>query len=433
MLKELQRREAEGTPIKVGLIGAGAMGAGIAWQVNRTPGMEIVFIGDIDLGAAHTGAEISGHNALQIEDPNAEPEPIGDNEIFITDDPLALLRGDNKLAIDVLVESSNTVGPAARYCFAAIERGIHVVLMNAEVDLALGPLLHRSAERHGVIVTSDAGDQHGVLKRMIDEISIWGFDIVQAGNIKGYLDRHATSAILGEEAAKRNLSLIQCCAYTDGTKLAIEMACLGNSAGLIPSVRGMEGPRAENVQDAMQKFDFAAYGQHGRLDYLLGAEPGGGVYVIGHSDELVQAEYMRYYKMGDGPYYLFYRPYHLCHVETPSAIASVVLRGEAIMTPDCGRLSDVYAHAKRDLAAGTVIDHGIGGDEFYGLIETCEVAEREGLVPIALLEADGYLKSCMVGPLAKDAPLTSDLIQLPDSYLREKFAEQEEFLRRRSG
>ncbi len=428
MLKELQRREAEATPIKVGLIGAGAMGAGIAWQVNRTPGMEVVFIGDIDLVAAHNGAEISGHRARQIEDHDAEPEPLEAHEIFITDDPLALLTGDNKLPIDVLVESTNTVGPAARYCFAAIERGMHVVLMNAEVDLALGPLLHRAAEERGVIVTSDAGDQHGVLKRMIDEIGIWGFDIVQAGNIKGYLDRYATADMLRGEAAKRNLSLIQCCAYTDGTKLAIEMACLGNSAGLIPSVRGMEGPRADDVHEALEKFDFAAYGERGRLDYLLGAEPGGGVYVIGHSDELVQAEYMRYYKMGDGPYYLFYRPYHLCHVETPSAIASVVLRDEAIMTPDAGRLSDVYAFAKRDLPAGAVIDHGIGGDEFYGLIETCETAEAEGLVPIALLEADGYLKSRMVGALRKDGALTYDLIQLPDSYLREKFAEQEEFL-----
>lgn len=428
MFKELQRREAEGNPIKVGLIGAGAMGVGIAWQVQRTPGMALAFIGDIDLAAALNAAEISGHSARQIEDPNAEPEPIGRNELFITDDPLSLLRGDNKLAIDVLVESSNTVGPAARYCFAAIERGIHVVLMNAEVDLALGPLLHRAAQDHGVIITSDAGDQHGVLKRMIDEIRIWGFDIVQAGNIKGFLDRHATAEMLREEAAVRNLSLIQCCAYTDGTKLAIEMACLGNSAGLVPSVRGMEGPRAASVHEALEKFDFDAYGGQGRLDYLLGAEPGGGVYVVGYSDELVQAEYMRYYKMGDGPYYLFYRPYHLCHVETPSAIASVVLRGEAIMTPDRGRLSDVYAFAKRDLAAGTVINHGIGGDEFYGLIETCEVAEAEGLVPIALLEADGYLKSRVTAPLAKDAALTADLIDLPDSYLREKFAEQAEYL-----
>ena len=163
-------------------------------------------------------------------------------------------------------------------------------------------------------------------------------DVLKSGKTVG-----VSADILREEAEKRNLSLIQCCAYTDGTKLAIEMACLGNSAGLVPFVRGMEGPRAEDVREAMSKFDFAAYGSQGRLDYLLGAEPGGGVYVIGHSDELVQAEYMRYYKMGDGPYYLFYRPYHLCHVETPSAIASVVLRSEAIMTPDHGRLSDAYA------------------------------------------------------------------------------------------
>jgi len=430
MLKELQRREAEGNPIRVGLIGAGAMGAGIAWQVNHTVGMEIVFIGDIDLAAAHIGAEISGHTARLIDDPTAEPEPRGPNEIYKTDDPEALLRADSKLPLDVLVESSNTVGPAARYCFAAIERGMHVVLMNAEVDLALGPLLYRAAQKHGVIVTSDAGDQHGVLKRMLDEIGIWGFEVVQAGNIKGYLDRYATSEGLKEEAAKRNLSLIQCCAYTDGTKLAIEMACLANGEGLLPTVRGMEGPRAENVSEALEMFDFDAYEGQGRVDYLLGAEPGGGVYVVGRSDELVQAEYMRYYKMGDGPYYLFYRPYHLCHVETPSAIASVVLRSEPIMTPDHGRLTDVYAFAKRDLAAGTVVEHGIGGDEFYGLIETCEIAEEEGLVPISLLESEGYLKPTTKCAIKKDAPLTYDQVELPESYLRAKFEEQNELLER---
>lgn len=425
MIDELRKRQAEGCPIRVGLIGAGAMGMGIAWQISRTPGMEIAFIGDIDVEAARMAAETSGYRARRIEDPTARGRGTVPGEILVTEDPLRFLESDNGLGVDVLVESSNTIGPAARYCFAAIRRGMDVVLMNAEVDLALGPLLQVEAEKHGVIVTSDAGDQHGVLKSMIDEIQLWGFEIVQAGNIKGFLKRQATAESLVHEAAKRHLSPIQCCAYTDGTKLNIEMACLANGTGLTPLVAGMEGPSADDVREVLDLFDFTKYGGQGRVDYILGAEPGGGVYVVGFCDAPVQGQYMQYYKMGSGPYYLFYRPYHLCHVETPRAIAEAFLRRRAVMTPVFGRLTDVYAYAKRDVAAGEIIAHGIGGDAFYGLIEECAEADAAGRVPIALLEAEDGLFPVMREAVAAGQPLHRSSIELPETYLLQKSREQE--------
>lgn len=404
------------------------MGTGIAWQVSRTPGMELVFVGDIDLEAACEAALLSGHEARKVEDPGATPEPREPREVFVTGDPLALLEGAGSWEVDVIVEASNTIGAAARYCFASIERGLHVVLMNAEVDLALGPLLHHHATKKGVVVTSDAGDQHGVLRTMIDEIQLWGFDIVQAGNIKGFLDRYATAESIAEEAAKRSLSAVQCCAYTDGSKLSIEMACLANSVGLAPTVPGMEGPVAKDVGEALELFDFDSYGGEGRIDYLLGAEPGGGVYVVGRCDDPLQARYMTYYKMGDGPYYLFYRPYHLCHVETPVAIAKAELFDRALMVPSAGRLTDVYAYAKRDLRPGDKVEHAIGGAEFYGLVERCAEADAAGKVPLALLEQEGGRLPVMLSGLDKDAPLTRGEIEIPESYLTTKFAEQVELL-----
>ena len=433
MLQQLRQREADGRPIRVGLVGAGAMGVGIAWQVSRTPGMELVFIGDIDLNAACDAAQLSGHEARLVEDPTATPEPREPREIFVTGDPLSLLEGAGSWEVDVLVEASNTIGAAARYCFAAIERGLHVVLMNAEVDLALGPLLQHHAAKKGVVLTSDAGDQHGVLRTMIDEIQLWGFRIVQAGNIKGFLDRYATADSIVEEAAERNLSAIQCCAYTDGTKLSIEMACLANSVGLMPTCPGMEGPKAERVEEALGLFDFASYEGEGRIDYLLGAEPGGGVYVIGHCDDPLQGRYMEYYKMGEGPYYLFYRPYHLCHVETPRAIAEAALYRRAVMAPAAGRQTDVYAYAKRDLKAGTKVPHAIGGSEFYGLVERRDEAEAAGKVPLALLEADGDSMPVMCAVLATDEPLTRAAIEIPASYLATRFAEQAALLEAEKG
>jgi len=424
MLDELKQREAEGRPVRVGLVGAGAMGVGIAWQVSRTPGMELVFIGDIDIGAACDAAQLSGHEVRMVIDPRATPESREPREVFVTGDPLSLLEGSGSWEVDVLVEASNTIGAAARYCFAAIERGLHVVLMNAEVDLALGPLLQYHASKKGVVLTSDAGDQHGVLRTMIEEIELWGFRIVQAGNIKGFLDRGATAESITDEAAKRNLSAIQCCAYTDGSKLSIEMACLANSVGLAPTVPGMEGPVAARVEEALELFDFDAYGGEGRIDYLLGAEPGGGVYVVGHCDDPLQGRYMEYYKMGTGPYYLFYRPYHLCHVETPRAIAEAALYGRAVMRPSAGRPTDVYAYAKRDLVAGDPVPHAIGGAEFYGLVERSAGADAAGKVPLVLLESEGGVTPVMRASLAAGGALTHTAIDLPATYLAARFAEQ---------
>lgn len=299
-----------------------------------------------------------------------------------------------------------------------------MVLMNAEVDLAMGPLLHRDAALHGQILTSDAGDQHGVLMRMIDEIRMWGFGIVMAGNIKGFLDRYATADSIREEARKRNLNPVQCAAYTDGTKLNIEMALIGNGVGLTPWVPGMEGPPAKHVREVFSLFDFSRYGQTGVVDYLLGAEPDGGVFVIGRCDDPLQASYLKYYKRGRGPFYLFYRPYHLCHLETPYAIASAVLDHQPILWPRYGRLNDVYAHAKRNVSAGERIPVGIGGDAFYGLVEKSSEAGPRGHVPIALLESEDGQMARMKRSVRKDQALDHDDIELPATYLVEAFREQ---------
>lgn len=425
MLDELRRLQAEGDVIRVGLIGAGAMGVGIAWQVARTPGMELAFVADLRLDAAAEAVAAAGAYARTLGEQTARAG--GDPSVLITDDALRVLR-DGLVECDVLVESTNTIGAAASYCFAAIERGMHVILMNAEVDLALGPLLQHEAKQRGVIVTSDAGDQHGVLARMMEEIEMWNFRLVQAGNIKGFLDRHATAETLIEEAAKRNLSPIQCCAYTDGTKLNIEMAIISNARNMPPLVDGMEGPACADVHQVLDAFDFDAYGDVGRVDYILGAEPGGGVYVVAHCDDPLQARYLRYYKLGSAPYYLFYRPYHLCHLETTRAIALASLYGKPVLTPRYGRVADVYAYAKRDLKAGETVEHGIGGEHVYGLIRPCDQADTDRAVPISLMEAEGTCMARVLRDAPIDSPLTLDDIELPDTNLCRLFAKQERLL-----
>jgi predicted homoserine dehydrogenase-like protein len=279
-----------------------------------------------------------------------------------------------------------------------------------------------------VVVSSDAGDQYGVLYRMMDEIQLWGFSLVMAGNMKGFLDRYATPETIEPEARIRNLNQVQCCGYTDGTKLGIEMALLANATGMTPWVAGMEGPRLETVQQVLGAFDFDKYQGQGVVDYILGAEPGPGVFVVGHCDDSLERGYLKYLKMGQGPYYLFYRPYHLVHLETPFAVASVALLNRPLMEPVFGRIADVYAYAKGDFSAGETIARGLGGAHFYGMIDACERADAQNQVPITWLEEEGDKIPRLIRDIKKDQPLTFDDLELPQTYWLGLLRKQQEML-----
>jgi len=412
MLNELKQRERENRPIQVGLVGLGAMGLGIAYQIGKTPGMRLSFVADVNEAAAKKGAEKYG------------------KPTHVTTDGLGALR-DERIPCDVLVEATNSIVAAYDYCMAAIERKAHCVLMNAEVDAILGYLLRDAAAKQGVIVTSDGGDQHGVLARMMEEIEMWGFGIVQAGNMKGFMDRHRDLEGTVEIAKKLGLSTVQCLAYTDGSKLNIEMSVIANEYGLTPFVPGMEGPRADKVEDVVNLFDFDKYQGQGRVDYILGAKQhGGGVYVVGRCDDEFQQGYLNYYKVTNKhPYYLFLRPYHLCHLETPRAAALAALYGKAVCTMKQGRVTDCFAYAKRDLKAGDRIEHAIGSDEVYGLIMEAKPADAANLVPQGVLDVEGSDERPVVKrAVPKDEPLAWDDLHLPATRMVELWQKQKALL-----
>ena len=384
------------------------MGLGIAYQIGKTPGMRLSFVADQNEAAARQGAEKYGKPTL------------------ITTDAMAALR-DEKVPCDVLVEATNSIVAAYDYCLAAIERRAHCVLMNAEVDAILGYLLREAAAKQGVLVTSDGGDQHGVLARMMEEIEMWGFDIVQAGNMKGFLERHRDLAGTVDIAKKLGLSTVQCLAYTDGSKLNIEMSVIANEYGLTPFVPGMEGPRADKVEDVVNLFDFDKYNGQGRVDYILGAKQhGGGVYVVGRCDDSFQQGYLNYYKVTNRhPYYLFLRPYHLCHLETPRAVALAALYGKAVCTMRQGRVTDCFAYAKRDLKPGDRIEHAIGSDEVYGLIMEAKAADAANLVPQGVLDVEGSPERPVVKrAIPKDQPVNWDDIDFPDTRMLQLWTRQ---------
>lgn len=428
VIQKLKALEKTGRRIRVGVIGCGAMGTGVALQVSRAPGMEVVFVSDISDQALARGVESTGKSGVEVTDVSNVPAKK-DSEVYVVRDTLGFLQADHGVEIDAIVECTNTIAMAGQYCLAAIARKAHVILMNAEVDLALGKLLVHEAKKQGVVVASDAGDQHGVLATMIDEIELWGFRIVQAGNMKGFLNRYGDAAGARPWAEKQRLSVVQTVSYTDGTKMNIEQALIGNYAGLTPMVPGMQGPKIQDLREVLDVFDFDQYGAQGRVDYTVGVPwPGGGVYVVGYCDDELQKFYLNYYKVSSkGNYFLFFRPYHLCHLETPRALAQAYFDGRAVIEPFRHELNDVFAYAKKDLEAGTPIEHGIGGDEFYGLVDSIAHAGPEGL-PVCALESEGHGAGAKMAVLKaackKDEPIRLSDIELPDTVLRRLRAAQ---------
>jgi predicted homoserine dehydrogenase-like protein len=322
----------------------------------------------------------------------------------------ALVTADSSKVLerqpDVLVEATPTILEAAVLVSRALDKKINVVLMNGEVDQVFGRLLARKAQENGVILTSDAGDQHGVLSRLVAETRSMGLEVVMAGNNKGFLDRYANDESIVAEAAKRRLSVRQCAAYSDGSKLAIEMCILANANGFNLLKTGMTGPRVGSVYNALKAFDFdRARELGGVVDYVLAAEPGGSVFVIGYANDPETRFYMNYYKMGEGPYYLFLRPYHLCHFETPVAIRSIIYQKRPILIQK-KRVLEVGCRAKIDLKPGTRLE-GIGGHHVYGILE------KPSALPIGMAEETTLLTS-----KKKDEPINWDDVRFPDNDLR---------------
>ena len=381
MLDRLKRLER---PIRVGIIGAGAMGRGLVYQAAVTPGLEPTAVADVRVERAAACGDLIGKEAQVVHSAQEATEAVGRGRLAACEDGMAVATCEG---IDVLIESSSSVVEGAEFVAAALKRGTPVVLMNSETDLAFGSWFMELATSHGTVCTSCDGDQHGVIKRLVEDVELWGFKLVLAGNIKGFLNREADPTNIIPEADKRNLDYRMCTAYTDGSKLAIEMALLANSLGLRTDIPGMHGPRAGHVREATELFELERLRQGAApvVDYVLGAQPDGGVFVVGHCDHPYQREMMAYYKMGPGPFYVFYRPYHLCHVEAMEGVAAAVLDREALLQPDHGLLTDVVAYAKQDLPAGTVLD-GLGGYSCYGMLENqAPTAAEEGL-PICMSE-----------------------------------------------
>ncbi|MEH2447488.1 MAG: Gfo/Idh/MocA family oxidoreductase [Nostoc sp.] len=410
--RALQARAAAGNPIKVGMIGAGFMGRGIANQiVNSVPGMELVAISNRQIDAAKQAYSEAGIEDIQVVATVSELEDaIANGKYAVTEDAKLLCRAEG---IEAIIEVTGAVEFGAHIVMEAIAHCKHVIMMNAELDGTIGPILKVYADKAGVILSACDGDQPGVQMNLYRFVKSIGLSPLLCGNIKGLQDPYRNPTTQEGFAKRWGQKPHMVASFADGTKISFEQAIVANATGMKVAKRGMLGYDFNGYVDEMaQIYDVEELKELGGIvDYVVGAKPGPGVYVFATHDDPKQRHYLNLYKLGEGPLYSFYTPYHLCHFEVPLSVARAVLFGDAVMSPLAGPLVDVVTTAKIDLKAGETLD-GIGYYMTYGQCENSPIVQQQNLLPIGLAEGCRLKRD-----ITKDQVLTYEDVELPEGRL----------------
>jgi predicted homoserine dehydrogenase-like protein len=380
----LQERETTGKPIRVGIIGAGAAGRSIALQLG-TPPPGIRLVGIVNRTPEHGERSFreGGFNQWRRADSAGQAEKAIAHGIPVLSDDPSVLTGCN--AVDLFVEATGTIEYAAGVVVDAFKNGKHVVLVNAELDSLLGPILKVKADAAGVVITHTDGEEPGVAMTLLRYLRSLGLRPVAAGNLKGMVDHYRTPATQKAFAEKYDQDPRKVTSFADATKLSMETTVLANATGFHAGRRGMYGPACGHVQEMAQLLPAEQMLATGLVDYALGAAPHTGAFVIVYEDVPLKKVQLGYVKMGDGPFYVFYTPFHLPNIQIASTIGRAAIHHDATVAPIDKAVCEVITVAKRDLKAGERLD-GVGGFTAYGLIDNATTARAEDALPIALSE-----------------------------------------------
>ncbi|WP_430591437.1 NAD(P)H-dependent oxidoreductase [Humidisolicoccus flavus] len=391
----LERERVTGRPVRVGLVGAGQMGTGFIAQIARQHGVDITAVADVAVERAISAFEKAGITDVQQGDNDADlAAAIEAGKHIAVSDALTLTR----LPLDMVIECSGVPEVAAKIALASLLAGKHVALMTVEADVTVGLLLTRIAQQTGAIYTVCRGDEPVECLKLVEFVQDIGLEVTLAGKGKNNpLDVTATPSRLVDEAKAKGMNPRMLCSFVDGTKTMIEMADLANATGLELSKRSMHGPAATvpTLQDIFKpKEDGGILDRAGVVDYATGPVAPG-VFVVAKATDKVVHEELSYLKMGDGPYFSFYRPYHLASVEAVLSIGEVMVDHQPSLAPIAWK-ADVSAMAKRDLKVGERID-GIGGEHVYGDAVSAEEARAGRELPIGLASAATLIREVKQG------------------------------------
>jgi predicted homoserine dehydrogenase-like protein len=403
---QLQAREAAGRPIRVGVVGAGATGRAIALQLGTpVPGMRLAAIANRTPAHAERALREAAIEGWETPETIREADSaIARGRTVLTDDPTILTRSS---AIDIIVEVTGSVDFGASVVLDAFAYRKPVVLVNAELDSLIGPILKARADEAGVVLTHTDGDEPGVAMTLVRYCQSVGLRPVAAGNIKGMVDYYRNPDTQAAFAKANDQDVRKVTSFADSTKLSMETTVLANATGFGVARRGMCGPPCQYVRELAKLLPSDAMLNGGIVDYSVGAMPMTGGFVVVHEENPLKRTQFAYYKLGDGPFYVFYTPYHLPHIQLPSTIARAVLHSDPTVAPLAGPSCEVVTVAKRALNAGEQLD-GIGGYTSYGLIDNHSAARATNALPIALSEGCILLRD-----IGKDEVVSFNDVRMP--------------------
>jgi len=416
----LQARHAAGKPIRIGLLGAGFMTQGLTNQIcNSVPGMRVVAIYSRKPQRGRDVFDYSGQTGpVQVDTQRQLDQAIVAGVPVVTEDAFLLARSD---FVDVIVDVTGSVEFGARVALEAFKSQKTVVLMNAEIDATIGPILQVYAKKYGGFLSACDGDEPGVQMNLVRWVKGLGLIPRVVGNIKGLQDPYRNPSTQKAFAEQWGQNPAMVTSFADGSKISFEQTIVANATGFKVKSRGMSRglEYREDVMKIGKLYDIdevRALG--GIVDYVVGT-PLTKVYVLAEHTDPKQQKYLNLYKMGEGPLYSFFTPYHLVHFEVPNSIARAFLFRDSVAPPLAGPVVEVCAVAKRDLKAGEVLDD-------YGMYMTYgEAVNSEEMNKMQYLP-EGLIEGCKLRrPIKKDTVLTYADVDLPPGRLADKLrAEQ---------
>lgn len=409
LVRKLKQRQVEGNPIAVGLIGCGQMGSGLAHTINNIDGMAVRAIADVDpergiatfreMGVPRD-AICSAETAGQLQDTLARAC------VVVTPNAELLTQAE---AIEANVEATGVPDVGTFIALRSIESRKPIIMLNVETDVTVGPYLSHLARKTGALYTVASGDEPGVCKMLFDQAVLMGFEVICLGKCKNNpIDFEMTPQRCEAEARSKDMNPKILASFIDGTKTMVEMAAVSNATGLLPDQPGMHGAKVE-VEDLARVFVPREAGgiftRRGTVEYSTGRFAPG-VFAVVYTDDARIRKDMKFITKAEGPYYLHYRPYHLCDLETPQSIAEAVLLNEVTVAAETMH-SEVVAVAKRDLSAGVRID-GIGSADIYGRIYTYAEAQKQKAVPLGIAPAGTVTRNVAKGQILSQANFAPD-------------------------
>ena len=390
LAKDLAVRAESGKPIRIGLVGAGEMGTDIVSRVAHMQGIEIGVISELRPGAAAKSVDLAygagAGRAVEVTSADRANAAMERHQIALTNHVSVLLDAG---LVDVVVDATGIPSVGAEIGLSAMERGKHLVMMNVEADVTIGAYLRSEANRLGVVYSLGAGDEPSSCMELVEFVSAMGHRIVSAGKGKNNpLNVDATPDLYEAEARQRNMNPRMLVEFVDGSKTMVEMGALANATGLVPDKPGMHGPSAtrEELNKVLVPHSAGGVlsGDQGCVDYTIGKGVAPGVFVVAEMDHPRVRERMEDLKMGDGPYFTFFRPYHLTSLEVPLTCARAVLYGKPDMVPLPRPVAEVCAVAKKDLKPGDILDQ-IGEYTYRAWLMVASHARSQNGIPCGML------------------------------------------------